>query len=113
MIDLWLSFCNDVVLPSHTRGSNMNQLGWRNFLQLCLASKNEKMLSSLFDLLLTQEERESIAMRCLIVMELLKQEKTQRGMAKDLHVSIAKITRGSNELKRMPVKLIEFLKQHM
>lgn len=91
----------------------MNQLGWRSFTKLCLATKNEKVLSSLFDLLLTQEEKESIAMRCLIVMDLLKQEKTQRDMAEDLHVSIAKITRGSNELKRMPPKLIEFLKENM
>ncbi len=91
----------------------MNQVGWRSFTKLCLATKNDKMLSSLFDLLLTQEERESIAMRCLIVVDLLKQEKTQRDIAEDLHVSIAKITRGSNELKRMPAKLIEFLKENL
>jgi TrpR family transcriptional regulator, trp operon repressor len=91
----------------------MNQAGWSSFLNLCLASKNETMLSSLFELLLTQEEKESIAMRYLIVVELLKQEKTQRGMAEELHVSIAKITRGSNELKRMPALLIDFLKAHM
>jgi TrpR family trp operon transcriptional repressor len=89
----------------------MNQNGWRTFTQWCLASKNEKMLSSLFELLLTQEEKESIAARCLIIMELIKNEKTQREMAADLNVSIAKITRGSNELKRMPLKLIEFLKK--
>lgn len=91
----------------------MNQTGWRSFIKLCLATKNEKMLSSLYDLFFTQEERESVAMRCLIVMELLKQEKTQRDIAENLHVSIAKITRGSNELKRMPPKLIEFLKEQI
>lgn len=91
----------------------MNQTGWRCFTKLCLATKNEKLLSSLFDLLLTPEEKESVAMRCLIVMDLLKQEKTQRDMAENLHVSIAKITRGSNELKRMPPQLIEFLKENM
>ncbi len=91
----------------------MNQNGWRSFIKLCLATKNEKLLSSLFDLFLTQEEKESIAMRYLIVMDLLKQEKTQREIAEHLHVSIAKITRGSNELKRMPAQLIEFLKEHM
>ena len=79
----------------------MNLKGWHVFTKWCLASKNEKMLSSLFELLLTQEEKESIASRCLIVMELLKHEKTQRDMAADLNVSIAKITRGSNEIKRM------------
>lgn len=91
----------------------MNESGWRSFTTLCLAAKNEKMLSTLFELLLTQEERESIAMRCLIVVELMKQEKTQREMAEDLHVSIAKITRGSNELKRMTPQLIEFLRENL
>ena len=91
----------------------MNQSGWNIFTQLCLSSKNEKMLSSLFNLFLTQEEKESIATRCLIIQELLKQEKTQRDISEDLHVSIAKITRGSNELKRMPPKLIAFLKENI
>jgi TrpR family trp operon transcriptional repressor len=91
----------------------MNQSGWRIFTKLCLASRNEKTLDSLMELFLTHEEIESIAMRCLIIKDLLKQEKTQRVMADDLHVSIAKITRGSNELKRMPAKLIEFLQEHM
>jgi TrpR family trp operon transcriptional repressor len=90
----------------------MNQLGWRKFINLCLATKNEKMLSSLFDLILTQEEKESVAMRCLILMELLQGKKTQRQMAEDLQVSIAKITRGSNELKRTPAHLIKFLEDN-
>lgn len=91
----------------------MNQTGWRSFLKLCLASKNEKLLSLLLDLFLTPEEKESLAMRCLIVTDLLKEEKTQRDIAKDLHVSIAKITRGSNELKRISPKLIAFLKENI
>lgn len=91
----------------------MNQTGWRSFLKLCLATNNEKMLAALFELFLTQEEKESLALRCLIIMELLHQDKTQRDIAEELHVSIAKITRGSNELKRMPPKLIEFLKEHL
>lgn len=91
----------------------MNQTGWRLFTKLCLAAENEKMLTSVLELFLTHEEQDSLATRCLIVMELLKQEKTQRDMAEDLHVSIAKITRGSNELKRMSPKLIEFLKENI
>ena len=90
----------------------MNPAGWRLFTKLCLASKNEKMLTTILDLLLTHEEKESLATRCLFIMELLKQEKTQREMAEDLHVSIAKITRGSNELKRVTPQLIEFLKEN-
>ena len=91
----------------------MNEAGWRHFLKLCLATKNEKTLSSLFDLFLTPEEKESLALRCLIIEDLLKQKKTQRNISEDLHVSIAKITRGSNELKRMPESLIEFLKKNI
>jgi TrpR family trp operon transcriptional repressor len=91
----------------------MNQSGWNIFTELCLSSKNEKMLSSLFNLFLTQEEKESIATRCLVIKELIKQEKTQRDISENLHVSIAKITRGSNELKRMPPKLITFLKENL
>ena len=53
----------------------MNQSAWRTFLSLCLAAEQEDRLSLLFELLLTQEERENVAMRCMIVMDLLKQEK--------------------------------------
>lgn len=88
----------------------MNQAGWRDFIKFCLAAESQTLLSLLFELFLTQEEKENVAMRCLIIEELLKQQKTQREIAEELHVSIAKITRGSNELKRMNPKLIEFLK---
>lgn len=90
----------------------INQAGWRSFIKLCLAAKNEKMLSSLFNLFLTSDEKDSLAMRTLLIIELLKKNKTQREISKDLNISIAKITRGSNELKRMPPKLIDFLKKN-
>lgn len=91
----------------------MNQDGWKTFTQLCLASQNDARLTALLDLLLTQEEKESISMRCLIILELLKQDKTQRDIAEFLQVSIAKITRGSNELKRTDKELITFLKEEL
>lgn len=87
----------------------MNQKGWHCFLQLCLGLKDEKSLSELFDLLLTAEEKESLETRCLIVKELLGGEKTQRKISEDLKVSIAKITRGSNELKRISPRLKKYL----
>jgi TrpR family trp operon transcriptional repressor len=40
----------------------------------------------------------------------LARKKPQRQIAADLQVSIAKITRGSNELKRMKESFLEFLK---
>ena len=87
----------------------MNQQGWNYFLKLCHNVKDEKILSELFDLLLTLEEKQSIEMRCLIVKELLSQQKVQRRISQDLNVSIAKITRGSNELKRISNKLKQYL----
>lgn len=91
----------------------MNQAGWNCFLELCLSTQDKKQLSSLFGLILTAEERESVATRCLIVKELLAEKKPQRQISKDLHVCIAKITRGSNELKEISPKLKEFLKENL
>lgn len=91
----------------------MNQAGWRRFIKLCLTIKNEKMFAILLDLFLTPEERESIATRLLIVLALLEQKKSQREIAEALHVSIAKITRGSNELKHTPAQLIALLKKYI
>jgi TrpR family trp operon transcriptional repressor len=90
-----------------------HQNGWNSFINLCLTAKTPDALSKLLNLLLTAEETADIATRCLIVKELLLQNKTQRDMAKDLKVSIAKITRGSNELKRQDTKLLNYLKKHL
>lgn len=73
--------------------------GWRGFLSLCSEAKSPEKLRELLWLFLTPEERKDIATRYLIVRELVRGKKTQRDMAKDLGVSIAKITRGSNFLK--------------
>jgi len=87
----------------------MKKKGWQCFLDLCLTAKDEKILSDLLELLLTPEEKSSLETRCLIIQALLDQKKTQREIAKDLTVSIAKITRGSNELKRISPKLKTYL----
>ncbi len=79
------------------------------FLKLCVAAEQENILSELLELLLTPEERNDIETRCLIIKALLQQEKPQRQISDDLNVSIAKITRGSNELKRISSRLKYFL----
>lgn len=84
--------------------------GWKQFLELCRKTQDDKALTTMFDLLLTPDEKEDIAMRCLIIRELLEKKRTQREIAKHLNVSIAKITRGSNEIKRMKDPFIEYLK---
>jgi TrpR family trp operon transcriptional repressor len=90
-----------------------NQKGWSDFLNLCLNTKDEKTFALLFDFFLTPEEKADLTTRYLIVKELIKKEKTQREMAKDLNVSIAKITRGSNELKRTNNKLLSYLENKL
>lgn len=87
----------------------MNAKGWRCFLELCLSAEDEKVLDELFGLLFTAEERSSLETRCLIIKALLDQKRTQREISEDLNVSIAKITRGSNELKRISPKLKHYL----
>jgi TrpR family trp operon transcriptional repressor len=86
------------------------QKAWLKFVALCEDAEDEKKLSSLFDLLLTPQEKEDIAMRYLIIQALLSGKETQRDIAKNLNVSIAKITRGSNELKRIPQPFLKYLK---
>lgn len=90
----------------------MKNPGWHDFIHLCRHAKTDEEYSDMFDLLFTPEEKSDVALRCLILKELLSGKKTQREIAKDLKVSIAKITRGSNELKRIPDKTKTFfLKQ--
>ena len=83
--------------------------GWRGFLSLCLKAETPKELDELFGLFLTPEEREDLTTRHLIVQELVRGKMTQREMAKNLGVSIAKITRGSNSLKMISKDLRRLL----
>jgi TrpR family transcriptional regulator, trp operon repressor len=86
-----------------------NEDGWRGFLNLCLKVETVKELEELFGLFLTPEEREDLSTRHLIVQELVRGKMTQREMAKNLGVSIAKITRGSNSLKMISKDLRRLL----
>ncbi len=83
--------------------------GWRRFLEACAELKTADEMNDFFNVLLTIEERKDVADRYLIIRDLLKGNKTQRKMAEDLHVSIAKITRGSNSLKTIGENLRNFL----
>jgi TrpR family trp operon transcriptional repressor len=91
----------------------LHREGWKGFVELCSDAGDDQTLAAIFELMLTAEEREDLSMRYLIVRELLQQKKTQRDMARDLNVSIAKITRGSNEMKRMKESLIQYLKNKL
>ena len=80
--------------------------------RLCAEATDEQLMFELLDALLTLEEQRALADRCLIFQGLLKQENTQRELAQSLGVSIATITRGSNQLKKISPSLHKFL-QHI
>ncbi len=88
-----------------------NEQAFKQFIDLALTEKDPQLSIDLFDLFFTPEEKNDFATRYLIIKMLLQQEKTQREIAKELKVSISKITRGSNELKRMSPKLLDYLRE--
>ena len=87
--------------------------GWRGFIQLCLLSANKERLDELFGLFLTLEEKEVLALRFLLIKDLLEGRLSQREISQKRKISISKITRGSNALKIIKPSLKEFLHHHM
>ena len=75
--------------------------------------RNPETLHQLFDLFLTIEEKETLASRYVILKALLKEELTQREIAKAFKVSIAQITRGSNALKVLDPRFKKSLKKNL
>lgn len=88
----------------------ISQKGFEKFIEICSRKLGSKELKAVFDLFLTPEEKANLGLRYMIIKELLESKKTQREIAKDLNVSIAKITRGSNELKRLRPEALKLLK---
>lgn len=107
MVQLFFNFLmrEYSVSPSHENA-------FKQLIKLCL-EENSQLSLELFDLFLTPEEKEALSTRYLIIQALLQQKKSQREIAKELQVSIAKITRGSNELKRMKPSLIQYLRNYL
>lgn len=84
--------------------------GWKGLLELCAKVRKPEDFQRFFDLILTIEEKETLASRYLIIKALVEGKLTQRLIADKYHVSIAQITRGSNALKIIDEKLKKLLK---
>lgn len=88
---------------------------WQNVLHLLQRSIEGGQEGSLFQILLTADERNALIARVNIINELLKGDLSQRELSQMLGVGIATITRGSNELKQLDEDkkeiLIQLLKQ--
>lgn len=88
----------------------MSELGWKDFLTLFSQVNAPELLDELCGLLFTLEEKEQLALRVELVKELIQGQKTQRDISRDLNISIAKITRGSNALKIVSDPLKDYIK---
>lgn len=86
--------------------------GWRRFVDLCLKVKSREQFEELLKLLLTTEERRDVSKRVLLINALLEGALTQREIAKEFKISIARITRGSNALKIVKPDLRSYLISH-
>ncbi len=84
---------------------------WENFLRNCQSFNSIDELEKFFNLVLTQAEFEKIAARYQILSELIYTQKTHRELAKDLDVSIFNITRGANQLKKIPPEQKQLIKK--
>ena len=91
----------------------MSKKGWSDLLHLCRGTQSNSQLDALFKLLLTLDEQEQLGTRVELLRALLKGDKTQRQIAEDLQISIAKITRGSNALKTIPKSLRDYLSEEL
>lgn len=89
------------------------EIGWRNFLNLCLQIKSIDEFRQFFDLFLTLDEKETIGKRYLIVKALEEGKLTQRELADKYKLSISQVTRGSNALKIISKNLRQFLKKQL
>ncbi len=86
---------------------------WNQLVKLFTNVKSEELMDQMLHLFLTINEREFLFDRYKIIKALLTSDLPQRKIAEELEVSIAKITVGSNELKRTPKELINYFKKHV
>lgn len=86
-----------------------SEFKWDDLMELIQSTNSAEQLRELLNFLFTHEEKEHVVTRINLIRELLMGKRTQREIAKALNVSIAKITRGSNNLKTVSADLRRFL----
>lgn len=84
-----------------------------NLIALLKEAPDEQVQQELMKLLFTHQELEQLVARFEIISGLLTKTETQRELSSRLGLSIAKITRGSNELKRCSPELRAFLQKRI
>ena len=85
---------------------------YSDFAKLCARAETQDLLEEWFAFLFTPAELEALFKRLTLTGALLEQKLTQRDIAKNLNISIAKITRGSNALKQISPELKMILQEY-
>jgi TrpR family trp operon transcriptional repressor len=78
---------------------------------LLASTDDPRLVEEVLSALLTPSEAHDLSARWELVKR-LDQGETQRQIAKELHLSLCKITRGSRELKKTNSALKAFLRLH-
>lgn len=81
--------------------------GWDELVSILAEKTNPSDISIVCEFLLTKEEKEQLSKRVLLTKELLKKEKSQREISKEIGISICTVTRCSNALKDCSIKIKE------
>jgi len=86
---------------------------WQALVKLFAQHSSLNEMDQLLHVFLTANERDFLVHRYKIVQALLTKKVPQRKIAEELNVSIAKITAGSNELKRTKPAFKQILMERM
>ncbi|MEY8703294.1 trp operon repressor [Francisella philomiragia] len=81
--------------------------GWHQLVNILSETSDPQDIDIICDFLLTKEEKEQLNKRVLLTKELLKKEKSQREISKEIGISICTVTRCSNALKDCSTRVKE------
>lgn len=101
--------CNKCVLIDMKKKPLKNPQ-WKQVVRLLDEQVDQESILTVLTILLTAEEFDAVGARLAIMRALLAGEETQREVATRLGVSIAKVTRCSNYLKRLKSTEVQFIK---
>ncbi|MBN2510908.1 MAG: transcriptional regulator [Spirochaetales bacterium] len=87
------------------------ETAWNELVASLTTTSDQELMDSFLKSILTEYEIDEVAKRWALV-RLLDKGVSQRTIAKNLGLSLCKITRGSKELKREKSPFVQMIKMH-